>query len=419
MEKTKSFNVATEREEEWDDAAQFDLDHTDSEIDFNRRFAPFAAKMRAAGQPDVLIRTFRHYYRQLSSAEAGLIPSARAQPVETLPSSGELAQYAPYASEVLGQTAMIKLNGGLGTTMGLEGPKSLLTVKRALSFLDIIVQQVLHLRGKHGIELPLILMNSFNTESETRKALKKYPELTQSVPHDFRQHMVPKIWQHDFSPVEWPLDPTKEWCPPGHGDLYLALHTSGLLSELLDRGYAYAFISNVDNLGATLDLNILGYLVENGLSFLMEVATRTEADRKGGHLALDENRRLMLREIAQCPPEEVELFQDIGRYSYFNTNNIWINLTALKYALEQYDGLLALPLIRNAKPVDPTDSDSPPVYQLETAMGQAISIFPGAQAIHVDRDRFFPVKSTTDLLQLRSDRYLLGSDYTVRRDTVT
>lgn len=381
-----------------------------------QQFAPFAAKMKAEELPEALIQSFHYYYEQLLAGETGYIPSAHAQPVTLLPTADELSQFAQYGKEMLAHTVMIKLNGGLGTTMGLEGPKSLLPIKHDHSFLDIVVRQVLHLRQQHQIELPLIFMNSFNTEEATRTALENYPELTQSVPHDFRQHKIPKVWQHNLSPVEWPADPAKEWCPPGHGNLYLALSTSGILTELLEQGYQYAFVSNVDNLGATLDLDILGYVVENGLSFLMEVASRTAADRKGGHLALGGNKRLMLREIAQCLPEEIDLFQDIERYCYFNTNNIWINLTALKHVMDQHDGLLALPLIRNSKPVDPTDPESPLVYQMETAMGQAISLFPGARAVQVGRERFMPVKSTSDLLALRSDLYLLNEDYTLRRN---
>lgn len=385
-------------------------------MSLEKRFAPFAAKMRAEGLPDALIQTFQHYYHQLVAGETGYISGTEAEPVETLPTTDELTPYTAYGREVLERTVMLKLNGGLGTTMGLAGPKSLLQVKEGFSFLDIIARQVLYWRQRHEVGLPLIFMNSFNTEAATRDALTAYPALEQNVPLDFRQHKIPKIWQEDLTPATWPTDPEKEWCPPGHGNLYLALYTSGLLTQLLAAGYEYAFISNVDNLGATLDLSLLGYFAENGFPFLMEVAARTAADRKGGHLAQHPELGLILREVAQCPPTELDAFQDIARYRYFNTNNIWIDLTALNYALQQRDGLIELPLIRNAKPVDPTAPDSPSVYQLETAMGQAITIFPGARAVQVGRERFLPVKSTSDLLALRSDLYLLQDDYTIRRN---
>jgi UTP--glucose-1-phosphate uridylyltransferase len=257
-------------------------------------------------------------------------------------------------------------------------------------------------------------MNSFNTQEASAAALAAYPTLTQAVPHDFVQHQIPKIWQADLRPVYWPQEPQLEWCPPGHGDLYLALQTSGMLQQLLDAGYTYAFISNADNLGATVDLDILGYFVANEVPFLMEVAQRTAADRKGGHLAKNAAQGFVLREVAQCPPAELDDFQDINRYAYFNTNNLWVHLPTLQALLQERQGVLALPLIRNEKPVDPTQPESPRVYQLETAMGHAIALFPKAQAIQIARSRFLPVKSTNDLLALWSDAYLLGQDYQVQ-----
>ncbi|MCB0104671.1 MAG: UTP--glucose-1-phosphate uridylyltransferase, partial [Caldilineaceae bacterium] len=312
------------------------------EENLDEGFSAIAAKMYAEGLPAALVKTFRRYYAQLLAGETGTIPSEQALAVHALPKAEGLREYHQAGMAALSQTVMIKLNGGLGTTMGLAGPKSLIPVKEGHSFLDIIVQQVLHMRRQHNIELPLLFMNSFNTEAATAAALTAYPALTQPIPLSFRQHKVPKLRQEDFTAIDWPDDTEKEWCPPGHGNLYLALYTSGLLKELLEQGYEYAFISNVDNLGATLDLDLLGYIAENAIPFLMEVAARTAADRKGGHLAQDTNQRLILREIAQCPPEEIELFQDTKRYSYFNTNNIWLNLQALDKLLQQREGILDL-----------------------------------------------------------------------------
>ncbi len=377
-------------------------------------FAPFANKMRDAGLPTAAIRMFKHYYAQLSAGKTGFISGQEAQPVDTLPTVAELKTFTDAGLAALPQTVVIKLNGGLGTTMGMEGPKSLITVKDGLTFLDIIVRQILHLREAHGVTLPLVLMNSFNTQQASAAALAEYPALAQTIPHDFTQHRIPKIWQSDLSPVSWPQDPQMEWCPPGHGDIYLALQTSGMLQQLLEAGYTYAFISNADNLGATVDPDILGYFATNKMPFLMEVAKRTAADRKGGHLAQNAEQGLILREVAQCPPEELEAFQDIERYTYFNTNNLWVHLPTLQALLQERQGLLDLPLIRNEKPVDPTQPESPRVYQLETAMGHAIALFPNAQALQIERNRFLPVKSSNDLLVLWSDAYVLDADYQIR-----
>lgn len=380
------------------------------------QFAPFAKKMRDEGLPALAIDSFRYYYNQLVSGETGYISSDIAQPVYELPEATQLSAFRAEGKEALNRTAVLRLNGGLGTSMGMNGPKSLLTVKNELTFLDIIVRQVLHIRKTHQVRLPLILMNSFSTTEQTEAALYNYPELKQSMPFGFVQNKVPKISKETMAPAEWPENAEKEWCPPGHGDLYLALATSGLLDQMLDAGFEYVFVSNSDNLGATLDLDILGYFADNDIPFMMEVAHRTEADRKGGHLAQVASDQpnagqLILREVAQCPPDEIEQFQDISRYRYFNTNNLWIHLPSLQETLEAQNGILGLPLIRNEKAVDPTQPDSERVYQLETAMGSAIGIFEGARAISVPRSRFVPIKKNSDLLVLLSDAYQLTDDY--------
>ncbi len=375
-------------------------------------FAAFATKMQQAGLPELIVNVFHHYYEQLVGGATGYIYQDEANPVTTLPDIHQLdSEFTTAGRAALDRTVVLKLNGGLGTSMGMEGPKSLLPAKNGLSFLDSIVEQMQHLRRTTAARLPLVLMNSFATQNATLAALAHYPDFVQDVPFDFLQHKVPKVRQSDFSPAQWPADPAKEWCPPGHGDLYAALVTGGMLQALLDAGHEYAFVSNSDNLGATLDLKILGYFSLHQLPFLMEVAERTPADRKGGHLAQRSDRQLLLRELAQCPPEEQNLFQDITRYKYFNTNNLWVHLPTLRQVLDERNGVLGLPLIRNEKPVDPTDPESYRIYQLETAMGSAIAIFQGAQALRVARDRFIPVKKNSDLLLLWSDVYVLTNEY--------
>lgn len=376
---------------------------------FTPDFTPFAQKMRAEGLPEIVIRTFRFYYDQLAAGHTGMIPEAEIRPVSSLPDLEQLpVSLAVTGRAALPKTILLKLNGGLGTSMGLDTAKSLLIVKDGWTFLDIIAHQAL------GAGVPLVLMNSFATRADSLAALARYPALVGAIPLDFMQHKVPKVLQADLAPATWPEDPDLEWCPPGHGDIYTALLTSGMLETLLDHGYEYAFVSNADNLGATLDPLILGYCVENRLPFLMEVADRTPADRKGGHLAQrTSDGRLILRESAQCPAEDMDAFQDVARYRYFNTNNLWLNLPALKVLLDERDGILGLPLIRNSKTLDPRNPSSPKVYQLETAMGAAIGLFEGAGALRVPRTRFAPVKTCDDLLAVRSDAYVLTGDWRI------
>ncbi|NOZ93803.1 MAG: UTP--glucose-1-phosphate uridylyltransferase [Acidobacteria bacterium] len=369
------------------------------------------AVLQAAGMPEPAVRCFVYHYQRLLLGELGVMAQDEILPVEDLPHAEDLGGQEALGLETLGRAVVIKLNGGLGTTMGLVGPKSLLPVRDGLTFLDLIARQVLALRTRLGIDVPLLLMNSFRTEAASLEALKAYPDLAvRGLPLSFLQHRVPKILAADgrAAPELHPGD--ESWCPPGHGDLYTALKTSGLLDRLLESGYRYAFVSNADNLGAVLDAALLGHMVANNATFLMEVADRTEADRKGGHLCRLRGGELALREAAQAPPGELEEFQDIERHRYFNTNNLWIDLEVLRDLLDRHGGFLPLATIVNRKTLDPRDPGSPPVVQLETAMGAAISLFPNAAAVRVPRHRFSPVKTTGDLLAVRSDAYELTDD---------
>jgi UTP--glucose-1-phosphate uridylyltransferase len=363
-------------------------------------------RMRADGQPEEAIRAFARAYERLEAGESAFMPSASLEPATDVPALDELDDAD--AAEALAEVVVIKLNGGLATTMGLRGPKSLMEARDGRSFLDIIVAQTLALRERHGIGVPLLLMDSESTREPTLDALSAYPTLVgaDGLGPDFLQSMEPKLLADTLEPVSWPANPSLEWCPPGHGDVYGALRRSGMLGALLERGYRYAMISNADNLGATLEPRIAAYVASERLPFLMEVVRGTEADRKGGHLARRrDDGQLILRESAQTPPEDQDSFRDYRRWQYYNTNSLWIDLRALAVALDASDGVLELPLIVNRKTVDPRDSDSPPVIQLESAMGAAIGLFEGARILCVPRTRFAPVKTTDDLLVLRSDVY--------------
>jgi UTP--glucose-1-phosphate uridylyltransferase len=363
-------------------------------------------KMRREGLPDAAIDTFRHYYAQLAGGETGMVPESEIEPVEDVQDLEAL----PDADTPLDEAVVIKLNGGLGTSMGMTRAKSLIEAKDGLSFLDVIARQVVELRGRSGARLPLVLMNSFSTQADTLAALERHPEVASDLPPDFVQHKEPKLLVDGLTPAEWPDDPAQEWCPPGHGDLYTALLTSGMLQALLDHGYRYAFVSNSDNLGAVLDPRILGWVARERIPFAMEVTDRTEADRKGGHIARRPGGGYLLRETAQTPDEDLGALQDITRHRYVNTNNLWVDLRALGDVMRERDGVLGLPLIVNRKTVDPADGSTPAVYQLETAMGAAIGVFDGARPVRVPRRRFSPVKTTEDLLALRSDAYVLTGD---------
>ncbi|MCW3011160.1 MAG: UTP--glucose-phosphate uridylyltransferase [Solirubrobacterales bacterium] len=373
---------------------------------------PAVTKLRAAGAPDPALRAFSRAVDRVVAGDSGLLGEAELEPVTELPDAEALRAQDPAAVRAaLEQAVVVKLNGGLGTSMGLSGPKALLPVKEGLTFLDVIARQVLHLREATGVRLPLVLMHSFATQAPSLEALGAHAGLDdQDVPQDFLQGRVPKLRAEDLHPAEHPAAPELEWAPPGHGDLYASLVSSGMLPALLGKGYRYAFVSNADNLGAVLDPELLAWFAGEGAPFLMEVADRSAADRKGGHLARRRGGGLVLRELAQAHEEDLEHFQDVTRHRFFNTNNLWVDLQALEAALEAAGGALDLPLIVNRKTVDPKDADSTPVLQLETAMGAAIDVWDGAQAIRVPRRRYAPVKTTNDLLAVRSDAFVLTQD---------
>jgi len=370
------------------------------------------AKMRSAGVGQPTITAFLGAVHKVIAGERGMLPESAVEPVGSVPRLDSLSESDESDAGRLSELAVIRLNGGLGTGMGLERTKSLIAVKGQDRFLDFVARQILHLRKTTGRSVPAFyVMNSFATRQETLDHLHQYPELWEEDTIDFLQNKVPKLDATTFEPVSWPAQAELEWCPPGHGDLYPSLLGSGLLNRLLEKGVRCLLVSNSDNLGATVDLRILRYFAESGLSFLMEVAERTASDRKGGHLARHRsNGRLLLRESAQCPKEDETSFQDITRHRLFNTNNLWIRLDHLKAALDRNGGALPLPLITNTKTVDPRDPDSPKVLQLESAMGAAIECFAHTGALVVPRSRFSPVKTSSDLLALRSDAYRITED---------
>lgn len=354
-------------------------------------------KLREDGAAEAVIAAFARRFAQLDDPQAGFLRGEDLQPVEDVPALEELGEAEGDGPRI----AVVKLNGGLGTSMGLQGPKSLIEVKPGRTFLDVIAQQA---QGR-----PLVLMNSFSTDAATRAS--------GVGARMFLQSREPKLREDDHAPVEWPDDPALEWCPPGHGDVYVSLAASGMLEDLIGEGVEWAFISNSDNLGATPEARIPAWAKANDVPFVMEVVRGTPADRKGGHVARRrDDGRIVLRETAQTPPDD-DSFSDVERWRYYNTNNLWVGLRALKAMLAADPAGPELPLIVNRKTVDPRDEASPPVLQLETAMGAAIGAIEGARAVLVPRTRFAPVKTTDDLLVVRSDAYALDVDGGTMRPT--
>mgnify|MGYP003253020337 FL=1 len=411
-----------------DIAAADDTDAVTSDIpeetvntpEVDETFELSAAKMREHGMSETAINQFHHLYDVWRHEEASSwIREDDIEPLGHVPSFHDVYETINHdkAVDAFAKTAFLKLNGGLGTSMGLDKAKSLLPVRRhkakQMRFIDIIIGQVLTARTRLNVELPLTFMNSFHTSADTMKVLKHHRKFSQhDVPMEIIQHQEPKLVAATGEPVSYPANPEREWCPPGHGDLFSTIWESGLLDVLEERGFKYLFISNSDNLGARPSRTLAQHFENTGAPFMAEVAIRTKADRKGGHIVRDKaTGRLILREMSQVHPDDKEAAQDITKHPYFNTNSIWVRIDALKDKLAECDGVLPLPVIRNKKTVNPTDPDSEQVIQLETAMGAAIGLFNGSICVQVDRMRFLPVKTTNDLFIMRSDRFHLTDTY--------
>ena len=391
------------------------------------------------------ISAFEASFNSLVSGNTGFISESTIDPVPELVHTDTIT--CDLDATLLSQTVVLKLNGGLGTGMGLDKAKSLLEVKNGDTFLDLTAKQLMCMRSEFGEHVKFMLMNSFSTSDDTLNFFKtKYPDIASEEGLEMLQNKVPKLDATTFEvresyrsfscsyllklntpslttfrhtsninlsqPATCSTDPDNEWCPPGHGDLYAALIGSGRLTSLIQSGYKYMFVSNSDNLGATLDLKILTHFATTNASFMMECCERTENDKKGGHLAIrTSDKHLILRESAMCAEEDEAAFQDITKHRFFNTNNLWIRIDKLQEIVNKFGGYIPLPMIMNNKTVDPKDDASQKVVQLETAMGAAIECFDGASAVVVPRTRFAPVKKCDDLLLLRSDAYIITDDY--------
>ncbi|OLL23531.1 putative UTP--glucose-1-phosphate uridylyltransferase [Neolecta irregularis DAH-3] len=308
--------------------------------------------------------------------------------------------------EFLKRLAVLKLNGGLGTTMGCVGPKSVIEVREGNSFLDLSVRQIEHLNRTYGVSVPFVLMNSFNTDEDTSRIIKKYEGHNIEI-LTFNQSRFPRVLKDSLLPVPREYDSAKsEWYPPGHGDVFEALSNSGLLDQLIAKGKEILFVSNIDNLGAVVDLRILSHMASSQSEYLMELTQKTKADVKGGTLiCYDDTVRLL--EIAQVPSQHIEEFKSIKKFKYFNTNNIWLNLHAVKRVVENNE--LEMEIIPNFKTLtsDKKGENDQSIIQLETAVGAAIRYFKNAHGVNVPRNRFLPVKTCSDLLLVKSDLFKL------------
>jgi len=314
--------------------------------------------------------------------------------------SGEYMGLKKLGKQFLSLCAVVKLNGGRSTTLGGQTPKCMVEAKNGMSFLDIVMHQVMAANDQNGVEMPLVLMNSFFTDHVTEKIVGQTPLIIMN----FIQNEYPRIREDSYMPLD--TGGEMDWCPAGHGDFYTSFYGSGLVESLLELGLRYVFVSNIDNLAAEISPVFLGAMITYHKDFLMEVTAKTEADVKGGVPVFYKN-RLSLLEIAQVPEKHLAEFQDIERFSYLNTNNLWIDLASLKNVMDERR--MQLPVIQNNKIINDID-----IIQIETAMGAALSCFDRPGLLNVPRHRFAQVKKVSDLERLQSDEFYMDEQYKIR-----
>jgi len=306
-------------------------------------------------------------------------------------------------NHLLNKIAIVKLNGGLGTTMGCSGPKSAIEVTSGMSFLDLTIKQINTLNHKYSSNVPLVLMNSFNTDSKTSQIISKYKDLVDI--YCFNQSKFPRILKETLTPLPEKSDGNNEWYPPGHGDFYQSFYHSDTFRILKSKGIKYLFVSNIDNLGATIDLKILNYQIDKKMDFIIEVTDKTLSDVKGGTIINYDN-RFKLLELAQVPEDKIDEFKSIKKFKIFNTNNIWVSVDAVD-KMVNHKFCDKMDVIVNNK-----NYNGDTIVQFETAIGSAIQCFPNSSmGINVPRSRFLPVKSTCDLFCVQSNLYSINEDF--------
>ena len=363
-----------------------------------------AEKKRFETEMDNFFALFRRYLND--KAKGNAVSWDRIQP----PQPKQVVEYNDLpnsdAVQFLSKLAVVKLNGGLGTSMGCVGPKSVIEVRDGMSFLDLSVRQIEFLNRTYDVNVPFVLMNSFNTDEDTSNIIKKYEGHNIDI-LTFNQSRYPRVLKDSLLPAPKTCNSQlSDWYPPGHGDVFESLYNSGILDQLLERGVEMIFLSNADNLGAVVDLRILEHMHKTGAEYIMELTDKTKADVKGGTI-IDYDGSVRLLEIAQVPSEHVNEFKSIKKFKYFNTNNIWLNLKAIKRVVEE--SALEMEIIPNNKtiPADKKGESDISIVQLETAVGAAIKHFQGAHGVNVPRSRFLPVKTCSDLMLVKSDLYTL------------
>ncbi|KAK8346097.1 hypothetical protein V6Z12_A07G191500, partial [Gossypium hirsutum] len=278
---------------------------------------------------------------------------------------------------LLDKVVVLRLNGDLGTAMGSDGPKSLIEVRHNYNFIELVVIQIENLNWKYGCNVPLVLLNPFNTHVETLKS------------------QYPCIAAEDFTPLPCKGGTSKDgWYSPGHGEVFQCLRNSGMLDEFISQEKEILFFANIDNLGALLDFRILKNMVENQKEFCMELTPKTSHDQMTGtHISYEGKVQFIQR--AQVPEKHVKEFDSTEKLKLFHTNTMWMNLNVIKRLADAENPNVCIE-VHGTK-----------VVQFETVADDAIKFFDRAIGINVPRARYLPLRTTADLFLYLCDIYTL------------
>jgi len=295
------------------------------------------------------------------------------------PDSAEYARLSELGAEALrnGQVALLVLAGGMATRMG-GVIKALVDAIPGKSFLDLRRDEMRAVERRYGAVPPLWLMTSQSTDAGIRAALGD--DLDGQSIATFSQHLSLRVTPTGEVFFDKKGRPSEH--APGHGDLPDALRESGLLEAFVARGGKVIMMTNIDNMGGTLDPAIIGFHLRHGKPVTAEVVDKLTTDR-GGIPAYVDDTLCILEEFRIPPsfdPKSVRVFAT--NVFYFDAKSMleldmkWTYFTVHKKV------------------------DDQPVVQFERLVNEVTSHLPTAY-LHLPRtgtvSRFLPVKDNDEL----------------------
>lgn len=288
--------------------------------------------------------------------------------------------------KLLDKLVVVKFNGALGTNMGFSGPKSAIEVKNNLTPLDLMVDQVESLNSKYGCNVPLLLMDTAETQDHVQKVLEKYSNSKVDI------HSLSLSQQTHEKSFEGHSRKDKLYPSSDHSVVFLSLMKSGTLDLLLVQGKEYALVVDSDNVAAVADPKIFNHLIQNQIEYCMEVAPVPSIDLRNSLINLRPG-KFQLVDITQNPTK-----QSGGKFKFINTRSMWVNLRAIKRLIDTDE--LKIENFSSSKEVNDDQ-----IISRGTGADSAIQFFDHTIGINVAQSRYLPVNSTSDLLLLQSDLY--------------